>query len=315
MTVPQKSLSYFSRRLISKGIRLSKQNEHPLDPRIQFDPVNHTYTYQGQPINTSVTEIVKNYFETFDAKEVAAKMVKSVDWPRVGYIHEPGNIPYTVEEIIQKWKNEGELSRNEGTLMHESIEDFLNGKPIVEKTVETEQFDCFYRDVIQGGNITPYRTEWKICAPNISLAGSVDFVGQLPDGSFIIMDWKRTKRAPYFFKFEEALQKAKNDANSGSTTSSSSSSSGISSAGLYYRKAKPPVQNLFDCDEMKYSLQLNFYKYILTNYYSMKVSRMMIVAFHPKLPSYATFEVKDLQNEIHEIICNHITKNFVSKDK
>ena len=31
--------------------------------------------------------------------------------------------------------------------------------------------------------------QWRIC--DADLAGSVDFVGKLPDGNYVIMDWKR----------------------------------------------------------------------------------------------------------------------------
>jgi hypothetical protein len=55
---------------------------------------------------------------------------------------------------------------------------------------------------------------------------------------------------------------------------------------------------------MKYSLQLNFYKYILTNYYNLQIDRMIIAAFHPLLPNYLSVEVPDMQNEIHEILCD-----------
>lgn len=35
--------------------------------------------------------------------------------------------------------------------------------------------------------------EWRIAAPDHGIAGSVDFVGQLPDGSYALFDWKRAK--------------------------------------------------------------------------------------------------------------------------
>jgi hypothetical protein len=45
-------------------------------------------------------------------------------------------------------------------------------------------------------NIQPFRTEWTIHAEDIGVAGTVDFVGKLPDGSFAIIDWKRSQKLP-----------------------------------------------------------------------------------------------------------------------
>jgi hypothetical protein len=91
------------------------------------------------------------------------------------------------------------------------------------------------------------------------------------------------------------------------TRTSYSSNGTATTSGFPLKRAKRPISNLYDCDEMKYSLQLNFYNYILTNYYSLKISKMMIVAFHPELSNYIAYEVPDLQNEVHEIICDLIS--------
>ena len=40
------------------------------------------------------------------------------------------------------------------------------------------------------GIIEPYRTEWKVAAPDLSLGGTIDFIGKSPDGSFVMIDWK-----------------------------------------------------------------------------------------------------------------------------
>ena len=42
--------------------------------------------------------------------------------------------------------------------------------------------------------ITPYRTEWSIGAPDLSLGGTVDFAGRAQDGTLVLVDWKGTSR-------------------------------------------------------------------------------------------------------------------------
>ncbi len=62
--------------------------------------------------------------------------------------------------------------------------------------MQLEQFEKFYQEVMVAQNLTPYRTEWRIAAPDLSLAGSVDLVVRKPDGTFAIIDWKRSKNLP-----------------------------------------------------------------------------------------------------------------------
>ena len=61
---------------------------------------------------------------------------------------------------------------------------------------ELTQFHDFKEDIIVPLNIEPYRTEWRIAAIDYSIAGLVDFVGKLPDNTFVLMDWKRSKKLP-----------------------------------------------------------------------------------------------------------------------
>jgi hypothetical protein len=319
---------------------------HDFDQHVGFDHVSHTYTFKEQPIKFSVTQLISRYFESFNSEVIALKMMSSFNWPRPEYQHPDGE-PYSLQEILAKWNQISEDSRNQGTLMHENIEKMINNGMIIPDSItsseellnpETKQFISFMNDILIRDRITPYRTEWKIVAPNINLAGSVDFIGMLPalpsppakatfdtansisvnvgdiekkskkknvnvtvddQPTFVIMDWKRTKYAESFFKFNPkyGTRTSFNNSNSDTTTTT----------GFPLKRAKRPISNLYDCDEIKYSLQLNFYNYILTNYYSLKISKMMIVAFHPELSNYVAHEVPNLQNEVHEIICDLIS--------
>ena len=77
--------------------------------------------------------------------------------------------------------------------MHSNIEKALNGVDIKDGGPEMEQFRKFKAERIDAAGITPFRTEWRIAAPDLSLAGSVDFVGLDQDNNAVIMDWKRSK--------------------------------------------------------------------------------------------------------------------------
>lgn len=77
--------------------------------------------------------------------------------------------------------------------MHWNIERFLNNLDVSATVPEFSQFLQFNEDVMKPMNIEPYRTEWRIAAPDLNLGGSIDFVGRRPNGKFVLMDWKRSK--------------------------------------------------------------------------------------------------------------------------
>ena len=61
--------------------------------------------------------------------------------------------------------------------MHYNIERYLNGLSYSNSIKEMEQFFQFKYDFIDQNHIIPYRTEWRIAAPTLNIAGSVDFIG------------------------------------------------------------------------------------------------------------------------------------------
>merc|ERR1711871_699423 len=137
--------------------------------------------------------------------------------------------------------------------MHYNIERHVNGLETSEGLPELKQFFDFERDFILPRQITPFRTEWRISDPEYSLAGSVDYVGTLPDGSCIIMDWKRSKNLA------------------------------INPNNAYGRRGKWPLDHLDDTEATKYFLQLNLYRYILQKHYNLVVNSMILTSFHPSV--------------------------------
>ena len=138
-------------------------------------------------------QVVEKYFGKFDADLVIDRMMNGPSWPRNEYTWPDGR-PYRKDEIKEKWDNIGEFSRNRGTWMHYNIERFFNNlQPATVDLPEMNQFFNFKRDIIDSQGIKAYRTEWRIAAPEIGIAGSVDFIGQAMDGSYVIIDWKRAK--------------------------------------------------------------------------------------------------------------------------
>lgn len=83
--------------------------------------------------------------------------------------------------------------------MHANIEDYFNSREVAGMIPEFSQFLQFNEEVVKAKEIQPFRTEWRIAAPDLQLGGSVDFVGKKKDGSYVLMDWKRSKNLPVDF--------------------------------------------------------------------------------------------------------------------
>jgi hypothetical protein len=184
----------------NRHLKLREQNSHPKDSFVHFDSSSHTYFVDEQPIENSVTQVIEKYFEQFDSDAAISSMQSGPNWPRPEYIDQRNNQPYTPEQIKKKWNDMGTYSRNRGTWLHYNLESYLNGNELsdgpYDPTLITEmkQFHDFEKKEILENKITPYRTEWAIGSSELQLAGTVDFVGRLPNGKYVLMDWKRSMK-------------------------------------------------------------------------------------------------------------------------
>ena len=254
-------------------MKLEIDNPHPLDSGLSFDEESHTYYLSNQMMKYSVTELVGNYFDKFEPDIAIERMMSGPRWPRPEYQHKADGRPFTPEEIKQQWENIGEYARNRGTWMHYNIERHLNGLESSEGLIEFKQFLDFERDIVKPRGVKPLRTEWRIADPEHNIAGSVDFIGSLPDGTCIIMDWKRSKNL---------------------------ATGGLNNS--YGRRAKYPIDHLDDCEASKYFLQLNLYRYILQKHYNMVVSQMILTSFHPQVSNYFMVECPYWDAEVEKVL-------------
>ena len=119
--------------------------------------------------------------------------------------------------------------------------------PFVVPLSETSLVDPYvdYNLVVSCCEQSPSRT-----SQDERLAGSIDFVARESDGSFMVIDWKRSKDLRH--KFVNTFQKMMH-----------------------------PLSHLDDCTGSHYLLQLNCYKYLLEKYYDLRIGRMLIVCTHP----------------------------------
>jgi hypothetical protein len=166
---------------------------------------------------------------------------------------------------------------------------------------ELDQFRAFQRQILQARGIDSYRTEWRIAAPDLSLGGSVDFIGRDAQGRYVMFDWKRSKR----------LMEAAAAVTSTSTSPHRFRKMArcpsyllgvISSLILIISSfSRPPLEHLEDSDLTRYSLQLNVYRHILRHYYNIEVAEMFLVAFHEE-SEYELLQVPMMEYEMRAMV-------------
>jgi len=279
---------------------LAKQNPHERDAHIHFEEGPHKYTIQGiagitpESAFTSVTTLVHQHFEQFDAKKIIAGMMRNQKkW------NDPiANAKYygkSAEEIEQMWSTAGRDAAMAGTDMHYKIECFYNTEPdtaaaapaapapaAADTTPEFKYFLNFNRDCVatEPPKLRPYRTEWTVFHEESRIAGSIDMVYEVIDPAapaaaaaaevLAIYDWKRCRE----------ITKT-NRANKFAT--------------------HPAIEHIPDSNFWHYALQLNVYKYILQSKYGKTITDLYLVVLHPEAQNYQCVKLPDLQGEVAEL--------------
>ena len=152
-------------------------NRHARDSRIVFEPDSHRYIIDGALECDSVTTVVGDCFEKFDADY----------WARRKATPE-----CTAEQLKAQWEEKGRIARDEGTLMHERIERHYLGYEPDNKALSDAAFRQFMR-FADRHKLRPYRSEWPVFMESCRLAGTLDFLAY--DGTkFEIYDWKRSTK-------------------------------------------------------------------------------------------------------------------------
>jgi ATP-dependent exoDNAse (exonuclease V) beta subunit len=245
---------------------LSITNAHCRDKDITFDEPSHVYTVKGKSGYKSVTTWIHEFFPSFNADNVIAKMHSAKSWG-------PSNKYYgkTNKEIKDDWSKNGKKAAEMGTLMHLNIEHYYNQQPFMAGFTETSEYKLFQEFLHDHKNYKAYRTEWYIYSRKYLLAGSIDMVYVDPDDNkkIIIADWKRAKEIKYTNHWEKGFG---------------------------------PLSNMDNCNYWHYTLQLNIYRMIVEKYYNLMVSQMFLVILHPDQDTFIKIIVPRLVDPIIKML-------------
>lgn len=265
---------------------LERLNKHPYDEFISFVEIGHKYTINGATAMITATELSGAFSKPFDSIVAINNIIQSRKY-KSGLSEYSG---MNEKEILKQWSG----ASHHGTNFHETVEWFMNflslGRPeeAISPTIEFKQFMNFMHKYYP--ILVPYRTEWRIYDIDYLFAGSIDMIfksttcimpdddnvmkpdyydslheqiDQVPEGSDVyhIYDWKRCKKID--------MEAFRNELCNIDTN----------------------VGRLEDCKYIKYSLQLNIYKYILERRYGMTIASMRLMMVHSDHDDYTIFEV------------------------
>jgi ATP-dependent exoDNAse (exonuclease V) beta subunit len=225
-------------------------NKSTEELRFLDDVGQHQYVV-GDKIMKSVSSTIHKHFEDFDPVQ-GVKMVQASH----------NAVLTNAEDILASWKHANE----QGKLLHDAIEKTLLGE-VTANHEDLYRFKQFWQDIqpsISGYSVYP---EIRVFDKEAGIAGTIDCLLCHPNGSFVILDWKRCKC--------------------------------IRAKGFNGKKARIPFQNFDDCNYSKYSLQLNFYRTIVERNYLVgdghygapKCQMMALVVFSPGKSSYELIPV------------------------
>jgi len=200
---------------------------------IIFNAEDHSYkSLDIDPIDwISVTTLISNFKQPFDAKRIAEKVSKQKKSKWYGIP------PETIQDI---WKSEADRATTLGTFYHNQREDDICGLASIEKEgITVPIYKPIYRDTLK---VSPNQKltdgiypEHMVYLKSASLCGQSDLV-EVVNNKVNIIDYKTNK--------EIRMESYKDWG-------------GISI------KMQPPLNHLDDCHFYHYAIQLSIYMYII----------------------------------------------------
>ena len=238
----------------------------------QFFEDGHYYECKGKRVGISVTRLIEEYANEFNAEEMAEKVAN-----RDGK---------TIQQVLDEWAYKRDFSCEKGSLGHLYAQGLWNGEDIkeiqnkidlftngLENPIEIiqEQAERFYFDYQD--HLEHLIDELPIGSEEYDIASCVDhlFYNKLT-GGLVLVDYKTNSLMDGYNK------KA-------------------------YKKAmKVPLSHINDDSLSHYHIQLSIYKYLIEKYTGLKVEEMFIVYMSENIENYEIIKIPYLEEEVKKIL-------------
>lgn len=265
----------------------------------KFFENGHYYEYKGKRVGISVTRLIEEYTNEFDAQAVAEKVaLKNQKYISDLYKHcgevelwELEQNPTIIEGVLQLWDYKNKFACAKGSTCHEYAQSRWSGeeyKPLFfDKSMDylnavakiQKQAVMFYNDY--NDRLIHLADEFVVGSEEYDIASAIDhlFINKLT-GGLVLVDYK--------------------------------TNSDIHKTEKYAKDMKVPLQHLKDFTLNHYYIQLSIYKYLVEKYTNLKIEEMFIVYFSENIENYEIIEIPYLKKEVEKILENRRIKNMNS---
>lgn len=159
---------------------------------LTFDGRAHRYTYDGERVKSSVSEIARSISVSFDSSKAASRCgaKKREQWT--------GDANCTDQQLMDAWKANGIAASDAGTRLHAQIEHRIKTR------TRKSSDDCTLCPIISQWLTDYIPAEYTLTFPELRIAGTVcsgddrliagtiDLLSyDTRDGTWTIWDWKR----------------------------------------------------------------------------------------------------------------------------
>ena len=296
---------------------LAFQNAHARDCRVKFDAAEHEYFIDGIKTIGSVTGLVHEYCEEFDALEMLKKMRSGRNWPRPRYLckEPPAEVLREIEKIsaasslhslLKSWKNFDAICNTARDLLLSCP----SMKPILDRlSLNDEEIINEWREIADVASNQGTWMHWTFeayinrvegLATGPELAMFIAYLKSLTGLEAYRTEW-------VIFADEERIGgcidfAARNSAGELVLFDWKRSSNLRGRYENPWRQMRYPLQGLPDCRGMHYRVQLNAYVWILEAYYGHVVSAMYVVCAHPDNGSSPFVDIVPRLPEIEQVM-------------
>lgn len=243
----------------------------------KFFNEDHHYEYKGERVGISVTRLIEDYCNEFDAQTIAERVAVRDD--------------KTVQEVLDEWEYKNKFACHKGSTCHEYVQakwvlrwyepDYFDKsieyfEAINKIFKQADNFKNDYKDRLEH-----LADEYVIGSEEYDIASAIDhlFINKLT-GGLVLVDYK--------------------------------TNSDIHKNEKYAKNMKVPLSHLKDSTINHYHIQLSIYKYIVEKYTNLQIEDMFIVWFSENIDNYEIIEIPYLKNEVEMILENRREKNMNS---
>ena len=243
----------------------------------RFFEDDHHYEYKGKRVGISVTRLIEDYANEFDAESVAERVALKEN--------------RTIQDVLDEWEYKNQFACVKGSTCHEYAQSIWSGEKYTMLTFDKSkeyfeavsniqrQAENFYHDYEE--RLEHLADEFVIGSVEYNIASAIDhlFINKLT-GGLILVDYK--------------------------------TNSDIHKNERFAKEMKIPLSHLKDTTLCHYAIQLSIYKYLVEKYTNLQIEDFFIVYMSENIDNYEIIEVPYLKDEVVKILENRREFNMNS---